>query len=197
MTGLDKMVSQILEEANNSASEKIEQAKAKAEEIKADAEREAAAMEQEILQKSATAVAHHKERIKSSSDLKHRTAMLAAKQQMIAEVIEKAYAKFCAKEDKEYFETLIDMLKKFAQPEEGQMLLSKEDLEKLPKGFEEEVAAIAKAKGGSLTIAKECSNIEKGFILSYGGIEENCSFRALFEAKQDELQDQVQRILFL
>ena len=29
--------------------------------------------------------------------------------------------------------------------------------------------------------------IEGGFVLAYGGIEENCTLRAMFDAKRDEL----------
>ena len=40
-------------------------------------------------------------------------------------------------------------------------------------------------------------NIDNGFILAYGGIEENCTIRAMFHTKQDELSDVVQKILFV
>ena len=36
----------------------------------------------------------------------------------------------------------------------------------------------------------------RGFILIYGGIEENCSIDAMFAEKRDELLDQVRKILF-
>ena len=34
------------------------------------------------------------------------------------------------------------------------------------------------------------------FVLIYGGIEENCTFPALFDAKREQLQDLVHRLLF-
>ena len=40
-------------------------------------------------------------------------------------------------------------------------------------------------------------NIDNGFILTYGGIEENCTIRAMFDAKRDELADSVYRMLFV
>ncbi len=42
----------------------------------------------------------------------------------------------------------------------------------------------------------EARNIDNGFILAYGGIEENCSIEAMFAEKRDELRDQVRKILF-
>ena len=45
-------------------------------------------------------------------------------------------------------------------------------------------------------VSKEGKNIENGFVLVYGGIEENCTLRAMFDAKRDELSDKVHRMLF-
>ena len=42
----------------------------------------------------------------------------------------------------------------------------------------------------------ESKNITNGFVLVYGGIEENCTIDALFDARRDELSDIVQRLLF-
>lgn len=196
MTGLDKMVSQILEEANNSAKAKVNAANVQADGIKAAAEAEADKLVEEIRRKSEADIANYKERVKSSSDLKRRTALLTAKQQMISQVIDKACEKFSAKEEAEYFQTLKDMLEKFVQPQEGILYLSPDDLAALPADFATDVTVIAAKKGGALTISKEGRKIGKGFVLSYGGIEENCSFTSLFDAKRDELQDKVQKILF-
>ena len=88
------------------------------------------------------------------------------------------------------------MVGKFVRPEKGQMLLSGRDFDQAPAGFAQKIDDIAKKAGGSLTLAKAQVPVEKGFILSYGGIEENCSFKALFADKKDVLQDQVSKILF-
>ena len=95
MTGLEKMMSQILEEANASANSKKAEAAAEADRIKAAAEAEADAKAAEIVQKSAADLAGYQERVKSSADLRRRTALLAAKQELIAETIQKAYDTFC------------------------------------------------------------------------------------------------------
>ena len=195
MTGLEKMMNQILEEANASANSKRAEAAAEADRIKAAAEAEADAKAAEIAQKSAADLAGYQERVKSSADLRRRTALLAAKQELIAETIQKAYDTFCAKDDAEYFDTLKKMVEKFAAPQKGEIALNAQDLAKLPAGFEKEVNAPQK-KGGELVLSKAPASVEKGFILSYGGIEENCSFKAMFDAKKDECQDLVQKILF-
>ncbi|MDL2295479.1 hypothetical protein LJC18_01530 [Lachnospiraceae bacterium OttesenSCG-928-E19] len=196
MTGLEKIVNQILEEANTLAEEKKAAGKAEAEQILSKAKEDAKKTSEEILKRSEADVANYKERIKSSNDLSRRTAILEAKQELIGEVIEKAYQEFCAKEDTKYWEIITSMLSKFSLAEEGEVYFSKRDLDRMPTGFEEEIAKIADTKGGKLSLSKETRNLDGGFVLAYGGIEENCSFKAMFDSKKDDLQDQVQKILF-
>ena len=81
--------------------------------------------------------------------------------------------------------------------EDGRKLHNtKKDLERMPAGFREEIKSLAQQKGGVLEISGETRNIDGGFILIYGGIEENCSIDAMFAEKRDELLDQVRKILF-
>ena len=68
----------------------------------------------------------------------------------------------------------------------------------MPVGFGKEIEEIALANGGKLTVAGAGrDNIDNGFILAYGGVEENCTIRAMFDAKRDELADIVHRMLFV
>lgn len=196
MTGLEKMQSQILEEAKAAADNKIAEAKAKASEITSQAEEEAAKISETIAHKSEIEVANYKDRVVSSGDLQRRTKILAAKQEVIAEVLDKAYQSLTTMNEDEYFAMLLKMLDKYVLPESGEIFFSQADLTRMSAGFEAEVTKKAADKGGSLTISKEGRKIENGFVLAYGGIEENCTLQAMFDAKRDELSDKVQRILF-
>lgn len=196
MTGLDKMVNQILNEANSLAAEKKLEGENRAKEILAKAKEDAQSMAASIDEKSAKEVEDCKSRGRSSAEQKRRTAILLAKQEVIAGVIEKAYEQFCGKTDAEYFDTIQVMLEKFVLPQEGSILFSQKDLSRMPADLPEAMAKIAERRGGKLTVSKETREIDGGFILVYGGIEENCSFRALFDSNRDELQDIVQKILF-
>ena len=197
MTGLEKMKSQILDEARAAAESKISAAQAEADKILAEAQAEAENCKSSIFQKSERAIASYKERVASSNDLQRRTKLLAAKQEMIAQVLDKAYVSLGSMGRREYFDMLLKMLEKYAQPQDGEIFFSPADLAKLPEGFADRIEETAKGRGGSLKISKEGRNIENGFILAYGGIEENCTLRAMFDAKRDELSDKVHRILFL
>ncbi|KMZ54397.1 V-type ATP synthase subunit E [Dorea sp. D27] len=197
MTGLDKMKSQILDEAKAAADSKLSEARSQAEEILDKAKAEAAKTTSSISQKSEAEIANYKERIVSSIDLQRRTKILAAKQEIIAEVLDKAYGTLKTMESGAYFDMLLKLLGKYALPQEGEIYFSSADLERLPDGYEAKISGAAAEKGGSLTLSKTGRNIENGFILAYGGIEENCTIKAMFDAKKDELSDKVHKLLFL
>ena len=196
MTGLDKIVHQILAEADDSSKKRTQEARAEVAKIAAEAQEKADAIRESILKESEEEVAKYQERITSSVDLNRRTAILEAKQSIIAEVLQKSYDRFCGVSDSKYFEILERMLHKFALAKEGKIYFSSKDLVRMSENFAKEVENIAKIKGGKLEIAREAKETDGGFILVYGGIEENCSFKALFEANRAELQDQVYQILF-
>ena len=196
MTGIEKMKSQILDEAKAAAEGKIAEAKAQAEETIRNAKEDAAKQTESILHKSKNDVSNYQERLESSIDLQKRTKILAAKQEVIAGVLEKARAKVEAMEAGEYFSMLLKMVEKYALAQDGEICLCAADLARLPEGFEAEVSRIAKEKGGSLKLSGEGKQIKNGFILVYGGVEENCTINAMFDAKKDELSDIVHRLVF-
>ena len=45
-------------------------------------------------------------------------------------------------------------------------------------------------------MSRETRDIPNGFVLVYGGVEENCTLKAMFEAKRDELADKVNHLIF-
>lgn len=184
MAGLDKIKSQILDEAKVTADAKIEDAKAQAEQMKLKAQEEGARQADTILKKSEADTASQKERVKSAIDLQRRTRLLEAKQEMIAEIIEKAYEKVINLAPDDYYQMLLSILEAYILPQEGEIYFSVKDLENMPVGFGKEIEEIALAKGGKLTVAGAGrDNIDNGFILAYGGIERTvrsgqCSMRS-------------------
>ena len=196
MTGLEKMQSQILSEAESSAKEILDQAKKEAEGIVEEARKRAEAECRRISEKSEAEVKGLEERAVSSSDLQRRKELLQAKQEVISQMLDQAYESLLCADEKDYFDMLRKMLRKFVLPQEGEICFSKEDLERMPKGFQEEIQAIAKEKGGALALSQQVRSVRGGFVLIYGGIEENCTFRAMFNSKKDELSDKVHALLF-
>lgn len=197
MSGLEKITSQILEEAKTSAAMKLETARKEADDILAKAKEECEAMEAEAAEKNIILKENYEGRIKSLAEQQRRTALLRAKQDMIAEVISEAYVMLKQEDTESYFRTMEKILKTYVLAEPGEICFSARDLARMPADFEKKITAAAEEKGGSLVLSKEPKAIEDGFILVYGGIEENCTLKALLDAKKDELQDKVNEILFL
>jgi len=196
MTGLEKIIFQIEQEAKEASTQILEQAdcecadilaeaQAACREIGAKSDDDAAQIRQDVLARS-----------ESGNQMLRKNRILAAKQEMIAEVIAKAQKKLLEMQSVDYFVMLSKQVERYAQGGEGVMYLSGYDLGRVPAYFPKKLSQIAKAKGGTLVLAKEPKEISGGFILAYGGIEENCSFEAQFEADKDRLQDIVRAQLF-
>lgn len=196
MTGLEKMTSQILDEAKTQADRKIAEAEGQAQKILDEAKAEAEKTAAGISKKSEMEVANYRERIASSIDLQKRTRILQAKQEMIEDILKRSYEKMADMEEGSYFDLILKMVENYADAQEGIIYFSKKDLSRMPAGFQEKIRSKAAAKGGALTISPEGADIENGFVLAYGGIEENCTLRAIFDAKKDELSDRIHRLLF-
>ena len=193
MTGLEKIVQQIRDEAQQAADAVIAQAKEEAGQLAAKATEDARTQSGAILAKSKTDVQNHLAAARSAAELAQRRAVLAAKQEIIGEAIESARQSIYKLPDSDYFALILKMISKFSLPQEGELLFSPADLGRLPASFE---TSLAKSANGKLTVSRETRDIDGGFVLSYGGIEENCSIEALLYAARERLQDRVQELLF-
>lgn len=196
MSGLEKIISQIEEEASHSAEDIIREAKEQAggilseadkecEKIKAEARQKADAQREDILRKS-----------RSSAGMQEKRELLQEKQRLISEIMEEAKSALYELDGKSYFLLIIRMLEKYVQPGKGEICFNQKDLNRLPEGFEQTIQEIAGRKGGELTLSKAPASIDGGFLLIYGGIEENCSFASVFADGRERLQDQIHSLLF-
>lgn len=64
------------------------------------------------------------------------------------------------------------------------------------RDFEKKLQTVLPKDAELTGCSKPNPAIDGGFLLLYGGIEENCTFRALFDDKREELQDLTNQILF-
>ena len=133
MNGLDMIISQIGEEAENSAAGIIREAEEKARtileegeqtcrEIEKAAEEKAASLREDILTKS-----------RSAARMERRRELLREKQKLIGEVLDEAKQSLSVLDGREYFTLIAEMLKKYAQPGEGEICFNERDLNRLPE----------------------------------------------------------------
>ena len=195
MSGLDKILEHINTEAKDAADDLILGAKEQAEKILEGAKADAQARETAIRKQSEADVSNAEKRVKSAADLKEKRMILEAKQREIEDVFAAAKEHLYNLDDEAYFETVLKMVKRYAQPQAGEIRFSAKDLARLPEGFAQKANDAISGKG-SLTVSDTAANIKGGFILVYGDIEENCSFDALIEASKEDLQDKIGQKLF-
>ena len=196
MTGLEKMIAQIRDDAAKEVSAILAKAKEKSDDILAAASEDAQKIAGEIARKSETDIESYRKRAESSAELKKRTAILEAKQEVIAEVLEEAYEAMCREDTASYFARIERMLQTYAQAKDGEIYFSEADLARMPEGFPAKIEDAAATAGGALHLSEKGADIENGFVLVYGGVEENCTLRAVFDANKDALTDKVHRLLY-
>ena len=195
MAGVDKIIGEILEEAEKAANENRQEAQKKADAILEDAKKECAKAEKETDQKIEVAKKSIEQRAKSSAQLKKRQEILKARQQIISEILDKSYQHIFQMGEQEYFALMEKMLRKFALPKDGEIHFSKTDLERMPSGFGKVIEDAAAQNGGTLVLSQEAMQIDGGFILVYGGVEENCSLQTIFHTQREYLADKVHEFL--
>lgn len=197
MTGLEKLVKHIEDEALSSSSAIIAEAKKKADEIIKQAKTEGEAKSAEIIKQSQLNVKAALNRADSAALLQERRLLLDAKQQIIDNILVEAKEKLLKLPNSEYFDVIISMIKKYALNQTGKIAFLLSDKNRLPNNFEDRIKVALSEKGGAmLLIADRASNIDGGFVLIYGDVEENCSLDALFFAAKESLQDKVSNLLF-
>ena len=196
MAGLDKILEKIQKEGEANAASILAGAKEAAEKVLQAARDEAGSRTAAADAETDRMVAAAGQRYASLADTQKKQAFLSAKQEMIRGCIDKAREHLLKQDAASYFAMVEKQLKQHLSARDGILYFSPEDKARLPEGFAGKVQELAQAAGGTVTLSEETRNIEGGFVLAYGGIEENCSIGSIFEEKADELADTVQRVLF-
>ncbi len=196
MTGLEKILKAIEEDARAQADARLEAAQKEAAQIMDEAKAQGEFRSEEISRQSAVDAAGALARAQSAADLLKRRTLLLKKQELIGQVIDSAYRSLFELSDERYFDVLLGMANKYAEKQAGEIAFNERDLGRLPADFEMRLQSALTGSGASLRVSREPRAIDGGFVLIYGGVEENCSFAALFEAQREALQDEVYALLF-
>lgn len=194
MAGLDKIIERIQKNSEINCDSILKEAQKQADEIRAASQKQS---DSDVEKISAETDRKSKEIVDSAvsgSELEEKKEILSAKVEIINNVIDKVSQTLKDLPDDKYFDAVYKLAAKYARPEEGVMYLSSKDLKRLPAGFEKTLNS--KLKQGSITVSKDPKDLDGGFILSYGGIEINCSFEALIKESEDDIKDELSRILF-
>lgn len=193
MTGLEKILEEIKVESKATTDEILAQANAEAQQIISASEQEAKVLSEDILKKANAKAEDIILRGDSSANLEMQKAMLAAKQQVINEMLQNTLDYIKNLSEEKYFALILKLIEKNSQETPGEIAFSQADMQRLPENFIDKINTCSKAE---LTLCQNPANIKSGFVLIYGGIEENCSFEAMFRSKHEDLTDKISAMLF-
>ena len=196
MAGLENITGSILQDAEDQAADILRKAQDEAEQILQKAESDRIDVLERERQRADRDAKAYAASVASRAARGTREAVLAQKQAIIREVLDKACSELAGRDDVSYFDMTEKLIRRNIRAGSGEILFGAKDLSRLPDGFQDRLDRIAREAGGTLRISPVPAEIENGFLLRYGGIDENCSLNALFEEKRDLLRDAVHETLF-
>ena len=135
-------------------------------------------------------------RSNASAELKTKQILLTGKQELLNDTIGMAKEKLSNLSDQEYVDFIKKLFSKHVPSEDAVLKLNAADLKRIPQDVIDGFVKSAEDKGAKLTVSSEAAEIKNGFVLDFGGIEENCTFDALIDQNIEELQDKVKSLLF-
>lgn len=189
MSGLEKIIDRLNEENDAQCAEILAQASEKAEAIIRNAQEDGNKLIGDAAEEARRKADAIRSRAVSQGTMNERRQMLETRVGMIEEVLAEARQRLHELPDDQYFETLLTLIDRQRRPGKGVLLLSARDLRRAPQAF------VAKL-GDDIALSPSPAEIEDGFILKYGDIELNNSFRALFLAADEDLRAKAGALLF-
>jgi len=193
MSGLDKILEQIISDAQEKAEGIISDAKTRSaallERLTAEAERNAEAR----LDAARTEAKASLERSRSAAELTTKRSILTERNRIIDEVLEDVKARIIALPDAEYFSILNRFILSHAHKEPAVVVLNKRDMTRLPNGF---TASLSTELQAPVSISETPGDFDAGCVLVYGPIEYNGTLSALISEKKDALRDLLNEELF-
>lgn len=220
MTGLKKITSRILADAQAQAQEILDEATEKSLEIRAQNLAEAQAAQDRLTAEAEKEGEALVVRAKSSAAMTRRNTELAAKSEMIDRAFEKAMQEIYEMDRAEYAELLLSLLCKTLNaqreserdsmrlyneciaPDYYELLLNARDGADVAGQIMSGVrtaAATGRIPADMSVKVRLCTTpveIDGGFVLRCGDIETNCSFTMMLAALRPVLEPRIQQILY-
>ena len=191
MTACDKITQYILLDAETEAKAIVDNAVAKAEEIKAEGKIKADKLLSELKDVADKKQQAANESALSTAKLSVRNAVLLKKREEIEKTLIALEQHLISLPQKEYFDVLLVLAKRYATKEQGVMVVNGNDLERMSDDFKKNLEKL------NITVSAEGDNsIGGGFILKYNDIEQNADFKALIAEKKEQLTDIINKQLF-
>ena len=193
MSGIDSILNVIESQQKQTEINIIRTAQEKASAIEADGDQKAESAYNDYMKKSLIKAETDFRNACNSVDAGNRRKILECKVEIINNTIENIITRLESLPDGEYFNMILRLVRKRLHDGAGEMFFSKKDLERLPDEFQGKISEISCNK---VRISDIPVDIDNGFILKYGLVSENCTFREIIESGNDRIRDILAGILF-
>ena len=187
---MKKIIDDIMLEARKEAESMVDKAKSDADAVIEAAKAECDAIEanEEKLRKTETD--RLIKRRASARATRERSRLLEIKHDILTEETQRAFLAASKTIDDD---AMLALMKRRLRAGECVMYLPKGAKK---DGFVKRARALAAENGCKMTVSYDRENVKSGFVLVYGGIEENCTFEALFAEKRSEIEERAAQLLF-
>lgn len=187
MSGMEKIVQTIRQEAEEKATGILRQSHERVAEI----ERTAAAKREEWDRRMTEQVKAERESVLARNESENRRirkeALLKARSVLLESVIAQAKERIETLPDAEYFALMQRLFERNAQRGDGRLYFAKRDYDRIPEGFVEKLNG--SLSDSSVELAGSTDKIAHGFVIVYGKIEQNCSIDSIFESEHSRIVD--------
>lgn len=198
MSGVDKIVQKIMDDASAEAAAIISNAESKAADLAKKGEVAADKKAQQVIKEAEAEAIEIKKRRQSVCDLELRKNILAAKRLVIDEVFERVNAILINGDKAQYKTIMLNMLVDCAKTANGGIVVADADKEYIGQEMVDQAMKQLKEQGieRTITVLDEKSKIEHGFVFVTEGMEYNCSVDSMIRQARIDTETEVSQILF-
>ena len=194
MKGTEKIIAHIQADANAQADAILAQAETKCAEIRKGYEQKAKEAYAERIRAGVKANQDRLDSMERLAKMEGRKAVLALKQDMVAESFDRACDQLVNLPAAEYGTFLAKLAVKASVTHDEEVVLNARDRKALGDKVIE--AANKALGGGKLTLSKETGDFKGGLILRRGSIEANCTAELLVDLCREEMAAELAGVLF-
>lgn len=187
MKGIDVIIDKILSQAVEEADKIKNDARRKAQVIVENEEKKQAELAEKYERERIKASELLKERSEAASEQKSKQNLMQTKINLIEEIISESERRILSMESGEYFAAMKKLIVKYASKGKCEILFNKRDKERLPETFLAECRK--ECNNEQISIGEDDVEINAGFIIRSGYIEENFAISDVIEFRRDELED--------
>ncbi len=195
MTGIEKIVAKINEDADAEYRRIVDEARTQADAIMSEAAAAARASAAETIRNAENERAEIERRAVGMAGLEVRKMRLEQKQKLLRQAFDAALARLTSLPADEYQKLLISLASGAAE-DGAKLVFSAKDREAYGDAVVKGVNEALKARNAAVTLADETRDIPGGVVVCNGRVEINCAFDTLINDQRETLTSDIAKILF-